>query len=233
MAVGRKYASALAKVETRPYRLEAALALLKEIAYARFDETVELALRLGVDPRKPDQQVRGSVVLPHGTGKTRRVLAIAVGDKAVEARQAGADFVEGPEVVERIEQGWLDYDAVVATPDMMRFLGRVGKVLGPRGLMPNPKAGTVTQDIGRAIREIKAGRVEFRTDKTGNVHIPVGKKSFPVEHLAENVLAAVEAVLRAKPATARGKYLRRAYVSTTMSPSVELDLNDLLARLRV
>ncbi len=231
--MGKKYTAALARVAQRPYILEDALALLKEIAYANFDETVELAMRLGVDPRRADQIVRGAVTLPHGTGKTKRVLAVVSGEKATEAREAGADSVLSPEeAVERIQQGWLEFDAVVATPDAMRMLGRVGRILGPRGLMPSPKTGTVTNDPAAAIREIKAGRVEFRVDKTGNVHIPVGKKSFPIDHLRDNILTAIDAVLRAKPPAARGKYIRRAYVSTTMSPSVEIDINEILTRIR-
>ena len=231
--MGKKYAEALAKVESRTYRLDEALALVKELAYANFDETVELHMRLGVDPRKADQMVRGAVGLPKGTGKTVRVLVVATGEKAIEAQEAGADYVEGPEVVEKIQNGWLDFDVVVATPDMMRHLGRVGKILGPRGLMPSPKTGTVTMDVARTLKEIKAGRVEFRVDKTANLHVPIGKKSFPVEDLVENALAVFDAVWRAKPASARGRYFRRAYVCTTMSPSVELDLNDIAERLKI
>ena len=231
--MGKKYAEALAKVEPRVYRLDEALALVKELAFANFDETVELHVRLGVDPRKADQMVRGAVALPKGTGKTVRVLVVATGEKAIEAQEAGADYVEGPEVVEKIQNGWLDFDVVVATPDMMRHLGRVGKILGPRGLMPSPKTGTVTMDVTRTLKEIKAGRVEFRVDKTANLHVPIGKKSFPVEDLVENALAVFDAVWRAKPASARGRYFRRAYVCTTMSPSVELDLNDIAERLKI
>lgn len=231
--MGKKYAQALAKVEPKPYPLDEAMALVKELAFANFDETVELHIRLGVDPRKADQMVRGAVTLPRGTGKTVRVLVVTSGEKAIEAQEAGADMVEGPEVVDKIANGWLDFDVVVATPDMMRHLGRVGKILGPRGLMPSPKTGTVTMDVARAIREIKAGRVEFRVDKTANLHVPIGKKSFPVDALVENALAVFDAVWRAKPASARGRYFRRAYVCTTMSPSVELDLSDVASRLKI
>ena len=231
--MGKKYEQARAQLETRPYGLEEAVNALRTAAYAGFDETVELHLRLGVDPRKADQMVRGAVTLPKGTGKTVRVLVVASGEKALEAREAGADFVEGPEVIEKIREGWLDFDAVIATPDMMRELGKVGKILGPRGLMPSPKTGTVTLDVARAVREVKAGRVEFRVDKTANLHVPIGKRSFPVDHLVVNAVAVFDAVQRAKPAAARGRYLRRAYLCTTMSPSVELDLNDILTRVKI
>lgn len=231
--MGKKYQQALAKVENRLYNIEEALVLLKEIAYAGFDETVEIHVVLGVDPRKADQMVRGAVSLPHGTGKEVRILVVAVGEKAVEARNAGADYVEGPEVIEKIQQGWMEFDAIIATPDMMRDLGKVGKVLGPRGLMPSPKTGTVTLDVERSVRELKAGRVEFKVDKTSNVHVPIGKRSFPPPSLVENALAVFDALQRAKPATARGRYMRRSYVCTTMSPSFELDLNDIADRLKI
>lgn len=221
--VGNKYAAAKARVGTRPYTLEEAVPLLQEIKFARFDETVEMALRLGVDPKHADQMVRGTVVLPYGLGKSKRVLAIAGGEKQKEAEEAGADFVGGEEMVEKIQQGWLDFDAVVATPDMMRAVGKLGKILGPRGLMPNPKTGTVTFEIGKAIREIKAGKVEFRVDKTGNVHAPIGKTSFPTANLIANAQAFLEAVIRAKPAAAKGKYIKSITLSSTMGPGVKID----------
>ncbi len=221
---GKKYAAARAQVAPgRQYSIEEAMPLVQRIKFARFDETVEIALRLGVDPKHADQMVRGTVVLPHGLGKSKRVLAIAGGEKQKEAEEAGADIVGGEEMVEKIAGGFLDFDAVVATPDMMRAVGRLGKVLGPRGLMPNPKTGTVTTDIGRAVREIKAGKVEFRVDKTGIVHAPVGKTSFPAARLVENAHALVESVVRAKPAAAKGKYLRSITVSSTMGPAVPID----------
>ena len=189
----------------------------------RFDSTVEVAMRLGVDPRKADQMVRGTVSLPHGTGKTARVAVFATGDKAEEARAAGADIVGGDELAKRIEGGWLDFDSVVATPDMMRVVGRLGKVLGPRGLMPNPKAGTVTMDVARAVKELKAGKIEFRVDKSGIVHAAVGKKSFSVEALEQNLQTFMEAIVRAKPAAAKGHYIRSVTVSSTMGPGVPLD----------
>jgi large subunit ribosomal protein L1 len=198
--------------------------LLQRVKFARFDETVELAVRLGVDPKHADQMVRGTVVLPHGLGKSRRVLVIAGGEKQKEAQEAGADEVGGEEVVEKIQGGWMDFEAVVATPDMMRVVGRLGKVLGPRGLMPNPKTGTVTVDIVKAVREIKAGKVEFRVDKTGIVHAPVGKASFPPENLVANAQALVDSVVRAKPAAAKGKYLRSITMSSTMGPGISIDV---------
>ncbi len=227
MKRSKKYLQAKARVEPRPYDLRSALELVREIHPAKFDETVEISLRLGVDPRHADQMVRGTVVLPNGTGKTKRVLVVAVGEAAREAEEAGADFVMGEEAVEKIQGGWLDFDAVVATPDMMRVLSRLGKVLGPRGLMPNPKTGTVTTEVGKAVREIKAGKVEFRVDKTAIVHVPVGKVSFSPDALEENARSLIGAVLRAKPAAAKGKYVRSAYVCTTMGPGVSLDLTQL------
>jgi large subunit ribosomal protein L1 len=196
---------------------------VQKVKYAKFDETVELTLRLGVDPKHADQMVRGTVVLPHGLGKTKRVLAIAGGEKQKEAQEAGADFVGGDEVVEKIVGGWTDFDAVVATPDMMRAVGRLGKVLGPRGLMPNPKTGTVSVDIGKAVREIKAGKVEFRVDKTGIIHAPVGRASFASESLIANTHALVSSIVRAKPAAAKGKYLKSVTLSSTMGPGVRID----------
>lgn len=201
-----------------------AVKLVKELATAKFDETVDVATRLGVDPRKADQLVRGTVVLPHGTGKSVRVLVIAAGEKAKEAEEAGADFV-GVEFVEKIQGGWLDFDVCVATPDQMGKVGPLGRVLGPRGLMPTPKAGTVTFDIGRAVREIKAGKIEFRVDKTGNVHAPIGKASFSEQQLTENLGAFMDQIVRAKPSGAKGTYLRSVTVSSTMGPGVAIDPN--------
>ena len=220
---GRKFTAAKAQVAERPYTLEDAIPLVQKIKFAKFDETVELAFRLGVDPKHADQMVRGTVVLPFGLGKTKRVLAIAGGEKQTEAREAGADFVGGDEMVEKIQGGWMEFDAVVATPDMMRAVGKLGKVLGPRGLMPNPKTGTVTVDVARAIQEIKAGKVEFRVDKTGIIHAPFGKRSFGAEKLTENAHALVNAVMRAKPAAAKGKYVKSVSVSSTMGPGIKVD----------
>ncbi|HEX7830639.1 MAG TPA: 50S ribosomal protein L1 [Thermoanaerobaculia bacterium] len=220
---GKKYRAAAEKVEERPYQLDEAFGLLKQIAFAKFNETVELSMLLGVDPKHADQMVRGTTVLPHGTGQTVRVLVIAQGEKQKEAQDAGADFVGGDEVVERIQGGWTDFDAVIATPDMMRSVGKLGKVLGPRGLMPNPKTGTVTFDVAKAIQEIKAGKVEFRVDKTSIIHVPVGKISFSADQLRENASAIITAVRKAKPSAAKGKYVRSIYVSSTMSPSVLID----------
>jgi large subunit ribosomal protein L1 len=221
---GKKYAAARAQVAAdRTYTIEDAIPLVQKVKYAKFDETVELTLRLGVDPKHADQMVRGTVVLPHGLGKTKRVLAIAGGEKQKEAQEAGADIVGGEELVERINGGWTDFDAVVATPDMMRAVGRLGKVLGPRGLMPNPKTGTVTTDIARAVKEIKAGKVEFRVDKTGIIHAPLGKTSFTGAALVANANALVESIVKAKPAAAKGKYLKSVTVSSTMGPGVRID----------
>jgi large subunit ribosomal protein L1 len=220
---GKKFTAARAQVPERLHSLEEAIPLVQKVKFAKFDETVEVALRLGVDPKHADQMVRGTVVLPHGLGKSKRVLAIAAGEKQNEARAAGADFVGGEEMVEKIQGGWMEFDAVVATPDLMRAVGRLGKVLGPRGLMPNPKTGTVTFDIGKAVTEIKAGKVEFRVDKTGIVHAPIGKMSFTTEKLLANAHALVDSVVRAKPAAAKGKYLRSITVSSTMGPGVRID----------
>jgi len=220
---GKKFIAAEAQVEDRSYRLEEAIPLVQKLKYAKFDETVELAMRLGVDPRHAEQMVRGTVVLPHGLGKSKRVLAIAGGDKQKEASEAGADFVGGDELVEKILGGWVDYDAVVATPDMMRAVGRLGKVLGPRGLMPNPKTGTVTPNVAQAIKEIKAGKVEFRVDKTGIIHAPVGRTSFSTENLVANAHALVDSVVRAKPSAAKGNYLKSVTVCSTMGPGVAVD----------
>jgi large subunit ribosomal protein L1 len=225
---GKKYRSAIAKVEKRPYPLSDAIRLITETSYAKFDETVEIAMRLGVDPKHADQMVRGTVLLPHGLGRTARVLVFAQGEKIKEAEDAGADYVGGDELAKKIEGGWLDFESVVATPDMMRVVGRLGKVLGPRGLMPNPKTGTVTPDVARAITEIKAGKVEFRVDKTGIIHAPFGKRSFGAEKLAENAHALVAAILKAKPAAAKGKYVKTATVSSTMGPGIRVDENALV-----
>jgi large subunit ribosomal protein L1 len=220
---GRKYTAAREQIADRQYSIEEAIPLVQKVKYAKFDETVELTLRLGVDPKHADQMVRGTVVLPHGLGKTKRVLAIAGGEKQKEAQEAGADIVGGEELVEKINGGWIDFDAVVATPDMMRAVGRLGKVLGPRGLMPNPKTGTVTTEIAKAVKEIKAGKVEFRVDKTGIIHAPLGKTSFAGDALVANAHALVESIVKAKPAAAKGKYLRSVTVSSTMGPGVRID----------
>ena len=220
---GKHVENARKKIEARPYKLQEAAELLKSVHYVKFDETVELAINLGVDPKHSDQVVRGTVVLPNGLGKSVRVLVIAGGDKVREAQDAGADFVGGDDMVQKIMEGWTDYDAVIATPDMMRSVGKLGKVLGPRGLMPNPKTGTVTVDVAKAIREIKAGKVEFRVDKTGIIHAPVGKISFEANKLVENAASLISAVIKAKPAVAKGKYVRSATLCSTMSPGVSID----------
>ena len=220
---GKKFRAAAAKVDrTREYPIPEAVSLVKGASFAKFDETVDVAVNLGVDPRHADQVVRGTVVLPHGTGKSVRVLVITQGERVREAEAAGADFV-GIEYVQKIKDGWLDCDVIVATPDVMGQLGQLGKVLGPRGLMPNPKAGTVTMDVGKAVREIKAGKIEFRVDKTGNLHAPIGKASFSAEQLAENLHVFLETVARARPAAAKGTYVRTVTVSSTMGPGVRVD----------
>ncbi len=222
-ATGKKFKTAVALVDrAREYPIPDAVGLVKKAAYAKFDETVDVAVNLGVDPRHADQVVRGTVVLPHGTGKPVRVLVITQGDRAREAEAAGADFV-GMEYIQRLKDGWLECDVIVATPDVMGQLGQLGRVLGPRGLMPNPKAGTVTTDVGRAVREIKAGKIEFRVDKTGNVHAPVGKVSFSEQQLAANVQAFMDTIVRAKPSAAKGVYIKSATVSSTMGPGVRLE----------
>jgi large subunit ribosomal protein L1 len=221
--MGKKYDAAKAQVQDRTYTLDEAIPLVQKVKFTKFDETVEMAVRLGVDPKHADQMVRGTVVLPHGLGTTKTVLVIAGADKQREAQEVGADHVAGEEIVEKIQGGWMEFDAVVATPDMMRAVGRLGKVLGPRGLMPNPKTGTVTTDIARAVREIKAGKVEFRVDKTGIVHAPVGKTSFDASRLLENVNALVDSIVKAKPPAAKGRYLKSITVSSTMGPGVRID----------
>ncbi|MFL5462400.1 MAG: 50S ribosomal protein L1 [Gemmatimonadales bacterium] len=222
-ARGKKFRAAVSRVDrARQYPIPDAVGLVKDSSFAKFDETVDVAVNLGVDPRHADQVVRGTVVLPHGTGKSVRVLVITQGDRVREAEAAGADFV-GIEYIQKIKDGWLDTDVIVATPDVMGQLGALGRVLGPRGLMPNPKAGTVTMDVGRAVREIKAGKIEFRVDKSGNVHAPVGKVSFSKDQLAANVQAFMDTIARVKPAAAKGTYIRSATVSSTMGPGVRLE----------
>jgi len=228
---GRKYRESAAKVERRPYPLEEAIELVRESAFASFDETVEVAMRLGVNPRHADQMVRGTVVLPHGTGKTLTVLVVCEGPAQKVAEEAGADFVlSGEEATAKIQGGWLEVDAIVATPDMMRQLSKVGRVLGPRGMMPNPKSGTVTTDVGAAVGDIKAGKVEFRVDKTAIIHAPVGKVSFSHENLVENARMLISAVQKAKPATAKGRYLHTVYLCSTMGPGIQVDLVSLEAK---
>ena len=220
---GKNIDRARKMVEARPYKLEEAAELLRKAHFVKFDETVEVVLNLGVDAKQSDQMVRGTVVLPHGLGKSKRVVVIATGDKVKEAEAAGADFVGGEDMVEKIQGGWVDYDAVIATPDMMRSAGKLGKVLGPRGLMPNPKTGTVTADVAKAVAEIKAGKVELRLDKTGLIHSPVGKISFSAANLAGNALALLAAVVKAKPAAAKGKYIKKITLTSTMGPGVLID----------
>jgi large subunit ribosomal protein L1 len=221
---GKNIVKARKAVEARPYTLQDAVPLLQKIKYSKFDETVEVTLRLGVDPKHADQMVRGTVVLPHGLGKSKKVLVIASGEKLKEAETAGADFFGGEEMVEKIsKENWTDFDALIATPDVMKSVGRLGKVLGPKGLMPNPKTGTVTFDVAKAIQEIKAGKVEFRTDKTALVHVPVGKISFSADKLIDNATTVITSVIKAKPAVAKGKYIKACYLSSTMGPGISLD----------
>jgi large subunit ribosomal protein L1 len=226
---GKQVENARKKVEPRPYKLSEAAELLKKTHHTKFNETVELAINLGVDPKHSDQVVRGTVVLPHGLGKAVRVLVIASGEKVREAQDAGADFVGGDDVVQKIIEGWTDYDAVIATPDMMRSAGKLGKVLGPRGLMPNPKTGTVTFDVAKAIKETKAGKVEFRVDKAGIVHCPIGKVQFDAAKLSENAHAVIGAVVKAKPAASKGKYVKKITLTSTMGPGILIDLLELEA----
>jgi large subunit ribosomal protein L1 len=221
---GKHVESARKKVEARPYKLAEAAELIKKTHHTKFNETVELAINLGVDPKHSDQVVRGTVVLPNGLGKTVRVLVLASGEKQREATEAGAEFVGGDDMVQKIMEGWTDYDAVIATPDMMRSAGKLGKVLGPRGLMPNPKTGTVTADVTKAVKETKAGKVEFRVDKAGIVHCPIGKINFDAQKLTENAHALINAVVKAKPAAAKGKYVKRITLTSTMGPGISVDL---------
>jgi large subunit ribosomal protein L1 len=224
--MGKMLKATKEKIEpAKEYSLEEAVAKVQELSFVKFDETVDMALNLGVDPRKSDQMVRGSVVLPHGSGKSVRILVFAKGEKEKEARDAGADHVGVDDIVEKIKKGWFEFDKVVATPDVMSSVGKIGKILGPKGLMPNPKLGTVTFDIARAIQDIKAGKVEYRTEKAGVVHVPVGKVSFESRKLVENAKAIVNAILKAKPATSKGRYLKRVHISSTMGPSVKVDVS--------
>ena len=232
MAKGKSYKAAFEKVDReKSYPLSEAIDLLLECKRAKFDETAEIALNLGVDPRHADQNVRGAIALPHGTGKSVRVIVFAKGEKENEAREAGADEVGGEELAKRIQDGWLDFDRVIATPDMMSVVGRLGKVLGPRGLMPNPKVGTVTQDVAKAVSEQKAGMIEFRVEKSGIIHVPFGRSSFEPTKLRDNLLAIADAVIKAKPQTSKGTYLKKVSISTTMGPGIRLDTGDLQASL--
>jgi large subunit ribosomal protein L1 len=228
MAVAKKRVAALAKVDReKVYPLQAGIELLLETKSAKFDETTEVAVNLAVDPRHADQNVRGAIALPHGTGKSVRIVVFAKGDKEREARDAGADEVGGDDLAKKINDGWLEFERVIATPDMMNVVGRLGRVLGPRGLMPNPKVGTVTFDVGRAVREQKAGKIEFRVDKAGIVHVPFGKASFGADRLRENLLAVLEALVKAKPASAKGNYLKKVSISTTMGPGIKVEAAEL------
>ncbi|MGB9716687.1 MAG: 50S ribosomal protein L1 [Thermodesulfovibrionales bacterium] len=226
--MGKKMNAVLEKIEkNKAYPLEEAINIIKESSFAKFDESVDLAINLGIDPRKSDQMVKGSVVLPHGIGKQVRVLVFAKGEKEKEAIEAGADIVGAEDIVEKITKGWLDFDKAVATPDIMGLVGKLGKILGPRGLMPNPKLGTVTFDIAKAVREIKAGKVEFKAEKAGIVHVPIGKVSFETRKLVENALAVIDSIIKAKPATSKGKYIKKVSVSSTMGPGITIDIASL------
>lgn len=219
----KAYKSATEKLEDRLYSPREAIELIKSVAFAKFDESVEVHLRLGVDPRQADQQIRGTVSLPHGTGKTLRVAVFAQGDKAREAEQAGADIVGAQDLSDKIQKGWTDFDATVATPDVMSIVGKLGKILGPRGLMPNPKAGTVTFDVGKAVKDIKAGKIEYRLDKYAIVHVIIGKVSFTAENLVENYLALLDEIIRAKPSASKGKYIKSIYIASSMGPGINID----------
>lgn len=234
MKHSRRYKELAEKVRGNgPYELGAALELLREAASAKFDETVEVVYRLGIDPRKSDQQIRGTIVLPHGTGRSVKVLVLAKGEKVKEAEEAGADFVGGDEYIEKIQGGWLEADTIVATPDMMKDVGKLGKILGPRGLMPNPKTGTVTFDVAKAVSDAKAGKVEYRSDKTANVHVAIGKASFEPDQIRDNLVELTREILRVRPAATKGVYIRKATVCTTMGPGIGLDLGSLMEAARV
>ncbi len=233
MRKGKKYLAARGKIDRqRTYPLDEALKLVKDTRYANFDETVEASVRLGVDPKHADQMVRGTVILPHGTGRKVRVLVFAKGEKEIEAKDAGADFVGADEFIEKIQNGWLDFDVAVATPDMMKSVGKLGRILGARGLMPNPKSGTVTMDVAKAVKEVKAGKIAFRVDKAGNIGVPVGKVSFAEDKLSENLRAFMDAILRAKPAAAKGQYVRNLAICSTMGPGVKIDAIRLVADMK-
>jgi len=228
MATGKQLKAAKEKVDrSKTYQLDEALALVKETAFAKFDESVDVSVRLGVDPRKADQMVRGAVVLPNGLGKTIRVLVFAKGDKAMEAQNAGADYVGGDDLVDKIKDGWFEFDTAIATPDMMGTVGKIGKLLGPRGLMPNPKVGTVTFEVGKAVEEAKSGKIEYRVEKAGIVHAPVGKASFDVDKLKGNLMTLMDALIKAKPSTAKGTYLKKVTISATMGPGINIDVPEL------
>jgi large subunit ribosomal protein L1 len=228
---GKKYEAARAKLgENKTFNIDEALKLLPEVNYTKFNSTVQLSFRLGVDPAKADQMIRGAVVLPHGLGKTIRVLVFAKGEKEKEAREAGADFVGGDDMLAKVQEGWTDFDTVIATPDMMGSVGKIGKILGPRGLMPNPKSGTVTFDVGKAVSESKAGKVEYRVDKTGNLHVPIGKVQFETDKLRENAQSVIDAVMRAKPSSAKGVYLKGLTLASTMSPGIQIDTSTVSAK---
>src|SRR5579859_4051431 len=228
--MGKKYEASAKMVEKPAYVLSEAMPLVKKASFVKFDESVEVAMRLGVDPKHADQMVRGTVVLPHGLGKTKRVIVIASGEKVREAREAGADEAGGDDMVQKIQGGWMDFDAVVATPDMMKSVGKLGKILGPRGLMPNPKTGTVTMDVAKAVKEVKAGKVEFRVDKTGIIHAPVDKTSFATVRLVENAASLIQAVIKAKPPASKGKYVKSATLCSTMSPGIAIDMTEMTAK---